>query len=169
MSKDRSLHDALRFIRGNNLVFALTDLPGNSARGMVMPYASLYILALGGDTTQIGLVNSIRPLAGLVMFPVGGYIADHARRVRLVVLGSCLSAAIVLMYTLAPSWGCWPWRRCCRALSSSSYLPGRRSSPTRCSRRTAAGYRRAEHHLLGPDYLCALHRGRRRRELWLGD
>ncbi|MFN2273075.1 MAG: MFS transporter [Anaerolineae bacterium] len=104
MSRNRPPRDALRFIRGNNLVFALTDLLGNFARGMVMPYTSLYILALGGDTTQIGLVNSIRPLAGLVMFPIGGYIADHARRVRLVVLGSCLSAAIVLMYTLAPSW-----------------------------------------------------------------
>ena len=86
MSRNRPPRDALRFIRGNNLVFALTDLLGNFARGMVMPYTSLYILALGGDTTQIGLVNSIRPLAGLVMFPVGGYIADHARRVRLVVL-----------------------------------------------------------------------------------
>jgi MFS family permease len=104
MSKSRSFRDTPRFVRGNNLVFALTDLPGNFARGMVSPYASLYILALGGDTTQIGLVNSIRPLAGLVVFPVGGYIADHARRVRLIVLGSCLSAAIVLMYTLAPSW-----------------------------------------------------------------
>ena len=104
MSKHRPLRDALRFIRGNNLVFALTDLLGNFARGMVTPYASLYILALGGNTTKIGLVNSIRPLAGLIMFPIGGYIADHARRARLVVLGSCLSAAIVLMYTLAPSW-----------------------------------------------------------------
>lgn len=104
MSKPRSFRDALRFIQGNNLAFALTDLLGNFARGMVMPYASLYILALGGDTTQIGLVSSIRPLAGLIMFPIGGYITDHARRVRLVVLGSCFSAAIILMYALAPSW-----------------------------------------------------------------
>ena len=75
----------------------MTDLLGNFACGMVTPYASLYIIALGGGTTQIGLVNSIRPLAGLVMFPIGGYIADHARRARLVVLGSCLSAAVVLI------------------------------------------------------------------------
>jgi MFS family permease len=104
VSKPRSFRDALRFIQGNNLVFALTDLLGDFARGMVMPYASLYILALGGDTTQIGFVSSIRPLAGLIMFPIGGYITDHARRVRLVVLGSCFSAAIILMYALAPSW-----------------------------------------------------------------
>ena len=104
MSKNRSFRDALRFIQGNNLVFAVTDLLGNFARGMVMPYASLYILALGGDTTQVGLVNSIGPLAGLIMFPIGGYIADHASRVKVVVLGSCFSAAVVLMFILAPSW-----------------------------------------------------------------
>jgi hypothetical protein len=38
-SKNGSLRDALRFIRGNNQVFALTDLLGNFARGMVTPYA----------------------------------------------------------------------------------------------------------------------------------
>jgi MFS family permease len=104
MSKNRSLRDALRFIQGNNLIFAVTDLLGNFARGMVLPYVSLYILALGGDATQIGLVNSVRPLAGLIMFPIGGYITDHASRVRLVALGSTFSAAIVLIYILAPSW-----------------------------------------------------------------
>jgi MFS family permease len=104
MSKNQTLADALRFARGNNLVFALTDLLGNFSRGMVMPYISLYILALGGDTTQIGFVNSIGPLAGLIMFPIGGYITDHASRVKLVALGSLFSAAVVLLYILAPSW-----------------------------------------------------------------
>jgi MFS family permease len=104
MSRNQRLADALRFVQGNNLIFAVTDLLGNFARGMVLPYVSLYILALGGDTTQIGLVNSIGPLAGLIMFPIGGYITDHASRVKLVALGSCFSAAVVVMYILAPSW-----------------------------------------------------------------
>jgi MFS family permease len=104
VSKNQSLRDALRFIQGNNLVFAVTDLLGNFSRGMVTPYISLYILALGGDATQIGLVNSVGPLAGLIMFPIGGYITDHASRVRLVALGSYFSAALILMYILAPSW-----------------------------------------------------------------
>ena len=56
------------------------------------------------DLSAPPIRKEYRPLAGLVMFPIGGYTADHARRVRLVVLGSCLSAAIVLIYTLAPSW-----------------------------------------------------------------
>jgi MFS family permease len=104
MSEGRSLDNVLRFVQGNNLVFAVTDLLGNFARGMVLPYVSLYVLALQGDTTQVGLVSSISPLAGLIMFPIGGYLADHASRAKLVVLGSIYSAAIVLLFILAPSW-----------------------------------------------------------------
>ena len=104
MSKNRSLHDAFRFMYGNMMVFSVSDLLGNFARAMVFPYASLYILALGGDATQIGLVNSLGPLAGLIMFPIAGYVADQASRVKLILFGSYFSVAIVLMYVLAPSW-----------------------------------------------------------------
>lgn len=89
---------------GNILVFSVTDLLGNFARAMVFPYASLYILALGGDARQIGFVNSLAPFAGLIVFPVAGYIADRTSRIKLIVFGNYLSVAIVLMYVLAPSW-----------------------------------------------------------------
>jgi MFS family permease len=71
---------------------------------MVFPYASLYILALGGEPAQIGFVNSLKPLAGLIMFPIAGYLADHAGRVKLIALGGYLSGSILLLYVLAPSW-----------------------------------------------------------------
>ena len=51
------LRSALRIVSGNIRVFAVTDLLGNFARGLVFPYASLYVLALGGDATQIGLIS----------------------------------------------------------------------------------------------------------------
>jgi MFS family permease len=104
MSKDRTLARTLRFVQGNNLIFAVTDMMGNFARGLVLPYLSLYILALGGDTTQVGLVSSFGSLAGLLMFPIGGYMADHASRVKLIVLGSGFSAAAILIFVFAPSW-----------------------------------------------------------------
>jgi hypothetical protein len=71
-----------RFVSGNILVFALTDLLGNFARGMVFPYASLYILALGGDAAQIGVIAFLGQLAGLFLLPAAGYITDHADRIR---------------------------------------------------------------------------------------
>jgi len=52
-----------RFLHGNILVFSMTGLLGNFCRRMVFPYASLYILALGGDATKIGFVNFLARVA----------------------------------------------------------------------------------------------------------
>ncbi len=98
------LRGALRPLRGNIAVFSLTDFVGNFCRSMVFPYASLYILALGGDATQVGLVNAVAPLAGLLVFPIGGYLADHASRVKLLVLSQVAAGVIGLIYVFAPSW-----------------------------------------------------------------
>jgi len=96
--------DSLRFMRGNILVLSITGALGMFGRSMAFPYASLYILALGGEPAQIGLVNSLSPLAGLIAFPLAGYLADHAGRVKLIGVAGCLSGAIYLLYVLAPSW-----------------------------------------------------------------
>ena len=104
MHKSRSLRDAFKFMSGNMVVFSVTGLLGNFARSMVFPYASLYILSLGGNAQTIGLVNFLRPLAGLIIFPIAGYLTDRAGRVKLIVLGNWLSVVFVLMYLLAPSW-----------------------------------------------------------------
>lgn len=104
MSKAQSLRDAMKFMRGNILVLTVTQILGMLGRGMAFPYASLYILALGGRPAQIGLIGSLRPLAGLLMFPIAGYLADHAGRVRLIGLAGYLSGAIFLLYVFAPSW-----------------------------------------------------------------
>jgi len=73
-------------------------------RMMVMPYASLYILAVGGGTAQIGVVNSLRPLAGLLIFPISGYLTDRTGRVKLIALAGYLSGLTMLLYVFAPSW-----------------------------------------------------------------
>lgn len=104
MSRKHSIANAFRFMSGNVVVFSVTGLLGNFARAMVFPYASLYIIALGGDARTIGLVNFLRPLAGLFIFPIAGHLADRASRVKLIVLSNYLSVAFVLMYILAPNW-----------------------------------------------------------------
>jgi len=99
-----NLRSAFHSIQGNILVFALTDMLGNIARGMVFPYASLYILALGGDPAVIGLIGFLSPLAGLVLLPVAGHITDHANRVHVITLAGFLSSGFILLMIFAPSW-----------------------------------------------------------------
>ncbi len=95
---------SLRYLNGNILVFALTDMLGNFARSLVFPYASLYILALGGDAATIGLVAFLGQLAGLVLLPVAGDICDHSDRVRLIALAGFLSSLFLLIYIFTPAW-----------------------------------------------------------------
>ena len=103
-SRIASIRRTLSLLSGNILILSITDLLGNFSRRLVFPYVSLYILALGGNATEIGYVTALAPLAGLVMFPLGGYIADHANRVRLIVLANVVMSVLVLMRAIAPSW-----------------------------------------------------------------
>jgi MFS family permease len=98
------LRSSLRFARGNILIFALSDMLGNFARSMVFPYVSLYILALGGNAAEIGLVASLGQLAGLALLPVAGYIADRSDRIRIIALAGFLSVIFQLLNVIAPDW-----------------------------------------------------------------
>ena len=88
------MRNSLRFVKGNILVFAVTDLLGNFGRSMVFPYASLYILALGGNAAQIGLIAFVGQLAGLVLLPMAGYITDHSDRIQIIVLAGFLAMRV---------------------------------------------------------------------------
>jgi MFS family permease len=99
-----SLRNAFSFMHGNVLILTITRMMGMFCRGMVFPYASLYILALGGEPAQIGFVNSLQPLAGLIAFPIAGYLTDRTGRVKLIALTGYFSGMILLLYVLAPSW-----------------------------------------------------------------
>lgn len=91
-------------MRGNIRVITFTRALGMFVRGMAFPYASLFILALGGDAGHIGLINSLQPLAGLIMFPIAGYLTDRASRVKLIVLGGFLNGLTFLLYVFARNW-----------------------------------------------------------------
>ncbi len=104
MLESLNLRNRIGFMHGNVLVLTITRALGQLTRSMAFPYASLYILALGGSPEQIGLITALSPLAGLVMFPIGGHIADHVGRVKLIAISGYVSGAILLLYVLAPTW-----------------------------------------------------------------
>ncbi len=91
-------------MRGNFLVLTVRMVVGQICRNMVFPYASLLILAVGGSNAQVGVVNSLLPLAGLLVFPVAGYLTDRRGRVRLMAAAGYLSAFTMLIFVFAPSW-----------------------------------------------------------------
>jgi MFS family permease len=104
MSSLSSIRKSLGFMRGNILILTITRVLGQFCRSMVFPYASLFILALGGEPEQIGQINALAPLAGLFLFPIAGYISDRVGRVKLIGYAGFLSGLILLISVFAPSW-----------------------------------------------------------------
>jgi MFS family permease len=92
------------FLKGNVLVMTITRTLGFFARGAVFPYVSLYVLALGGTTTDVGFIDSLRPLASLLIFPIAGLLADRSGRVKLIVIAGYLSALTYLFHVFANDW-----------------------------------------------------------------
>ncbi|MEN6478273.1 MAG: MFS transporter [Anaerolineales bacterium] len=93
-----------RVMHGNLATMSFTSMLGMFSRSMAYPYVSLYILALHGDPEQIGLINALAPLLGLIAFPLGGYLADHVGRVKLMGWTTIIAASMELLYAVAPSW-----------------------------------------------------------------
>ena len=100
----RPLSESFGFLRGNVLVLTVSGSLGMFCRAMVFPYVPLYILALGGEPEQIGIVYALGPLGGLIAFPIAGYLADHMNRAWLIAAAGYFSAIAVLVNAVAPSW-----------------------------------------------------------------
>jgi len=96
--------ESLAFLRGNILILSLGTLLGNFSRMLVFPYASLYILALGGQAQDVGFVNAVTPFLGLFLFPIAGYIADYFGRVKIIVYSTFFNGLLILFIVFAPSW-----------------------------------------------------------------
>ncbi len=67
-------------------------------------YDSIYTVALGAGSVELGTVNSIgNGVAALIAIPVGWLVDRHGFK-RFYVLGTGLLAGVALIYAVAPSW-----------------------------------------------------------------
>lgn len=91
-------------MRGNILVLSISGSLGMFCRNMVFPYTPLFILSLGGQPAEIGIIYALAPLGGLLSFPIAGYLADHANRAKIIAYTGYFSSAIFILYIAAQSW-----------------------------------------------------------------
>jgi MFS family permease len=92
------------FVQGNVKILMICRILWSWSTSVIYPFFSLYILALGGSSREIGLINSLGILAGMVLYPVGGYIADRAGRVKLIGYSTLLYAFAHLFFVIAFDW-----------------------------------------------------------------
>jgi len=91
-------------LRGNLFWLVVCQCIWQFTTNIPRPYLSLYIQNLGGTPTDIGFVNSASAIAGLFLYPLGGYIADKSGRVKLVSIATFGYALSFIPFAYAPSW-----------------------------------------------------------------
>jgi len=91
-------------MRGKLLVFTVGDVLRQLSMFITFPFFSLYVVALGGSMVDIGIVNSLRPLTGLFLYPVAGYISDRYSKVKIIGYTGYLSAALWGIFIFARDW-----------------------------------------------------------------
>ena len=91
-------------LRGNVLIITLNNIIRQLTLFVTFPFFSLYIRALGGSNRVIGLVNALRPLSYMFLYPLAGGIADTYGRVKAIILSGYLGIPIFLLYAIAPDW-----------------------------------------------------------------
>lgn len=67
-------------------------------------FISSYMLALGASVPAIGLINALGSFGAMLLYPIGGYIADKSGRVRLVSYSTLLYVSSFLIFLFAPGW-----------------------------------------------------------------
>lgn len=65
-------------LRGNLFWLVLCQCIWGFTTNIPSSYLPLYIEQLGGTTADVGFVRSAAALAGLFLYPLGGYIADKS-------------------------------------------------------------------------------------------
>jgi len=91
-------------MRGNLLVFTIGDVLRQLSMFITFPFFSLYVVALGGSMVDIGIVNSLRPLTGLFLYPVAGYVSDRYSKVKIIGYTGILSAVLWSIFIFARDW-----------------------------------------------------------------
>lgn len=92
------------FIRGNIRTLMICRVLWSLSTSIVYPYFSLYILALGGTEVEVGLISSVGIIAGMFLYPVGGFLADKAGRVKLIGYSTVLYALAHIPFVIANDW-----------------------------------------------------------------
>jgi len=72
--------------------------------GLTSPYESIYVVALGASTVQLGLVNSIGNATSALIAAPAGWLVNRFGVKRYFLLGIALLALATLVFAVAPAW-----------------------------------------------------------------
>lgn len=91
-------------MKGNILILTISRIVWSMSSSIVWPYVALYVIALGGQYETIGKINALAGMAGMLFYPLGGFLADKSGRAKLVGYSTLLFAGSFGIFAMARSW-----------------------------------------------------------------
>jgi len=89
---------------GNVLVLTTCSTLWRISIDVIWPFLALYIIALGGDYETVGLVMAVGNLASLILYPLGGYLADYQGRIKVMAYMTYVYSLTFLIFVFTDSW-----------------------------------------------------------------
>ena len=118
---------------------------------MILPYLSIYTLALGATGSDLGLVNCVGMLAAALVSPFLGSLIDRVGPKRIYLAGIGLLGASWVIYGFASSWpmiigamilyylGFGSSQQCCGSICATTLSKSDRATAMSCCETLAAG------------------------------
>lgn len=144
----------LRFIGKQNRDWIITAARSSIFRflyQMVLPYLSIYTLALGATGTQLGIVNAIGMAVAGLLSPFTGWMLDIIGPKKIYLVGIGLLAISWFLYSVAQNWpiiiiamlaywiGFRTSTHSCSVICANSLAPEDRVTAMSCCETLAAG------------------------------
>jgi len=98
------LAGSLSFMKGNVLTLTICSILWRVSIDIIWPFLALYIMALGGEYETVGQVMAIGNLASLLLYPLGGYIADYQGRIKLMAYMTYVYSFTFLIFVFTDTW-----------------------------------------------------------------
>jgi len=90
--------------RSNIAVIAGISMVNGLGTGAISTYVSLYFLSIGGDPLRLGIMTSMSAVIQCLVLFLGGFIADHYGRRRVMVIAAFYAAVFPALYALIREW-----------------------------------------------------------------
>ena len=94
----------MSFMKGNVLTLTVCSILWRISIDIIWPFLALYIMALGGEYETVGQVMAIGNLASLILYPLGGYIADYQGRIKVMAYMTYVYSFTFLIFVFTDSW-----------------------------------------------------------------
>ena len=102
-NKSRRFVDSYSFLKGNVGVLMAARTIWSFCRLGVDSFFSLYVVALGGSASALGLMSMLGSVAQFLTRPIGGYLADSADRRKIIAFFTVALSLAYLTYAFAPN------------------------------------------------------------------